>query len=295
MIAEFLSHHQDFHVIPVEYSDSFSPGETEWMTGKENVQGDVLKQLAGTARLWPHKVKGEGHFMAVLQREGELVIGEDEYKRAALFQQDHANNETLAISSRTDRPRERKGKSSLREELPGKSGKHGKSGKNASRQLAPRRGSADRQSDSISIDPFHRFIREQLRMRLSGYPVIYGNHVYMSSVPEDRLEQLKVIRPGWYMGQLKNDRFVPGHPLATALQTHEAARYVSLSAGDGEAVRYLKGETLSIPEERVVCQADAEAKGYVLVCIDGYSAGWCKWQAGMLKNEYPPGWRWTSV
>ena len=109
------------------------------------------------------------------------------------------------------------------------------------------------------------------------------------------MKQLKAIRPGWYMGQLKNERFVPGHPLATALQADEAARHVSLSSQDGEAVRYLKGETLSIPEERVTCRSGAEAKGYVLVCIDGYSAGWGKWQSGMLKNEYPPGWRWTSV
>lgn len=295
MIAEFLNNHQDFRLVPVEHSDYFSPGETKWLTGQGHVGDDVLIQLTGTARLWPHKVKGEGHFMAVLQREGELTSGDDESKRAALMLQDHSNDGTLAVSSRTDKPRERKGKLSLREEKMGQSGKNSKSSKSAARQQTSRRGSGDRQADYISIDPFYDFIREQLHGSLSGYPVLYGNHVYISSLPEDRLKQLKVIRPGWYMGQLKNERFVPGHPLATALHPEEAARYVSLSSEDGEAVRYLKGETLSISEERVVCRQGPEAKGYVLVCIDGYSAGWGKWQAGMLKNEYPAGWRWTSV
>jgi NOL1/NOP2/fmu family ribosome biogenesis protein len=35
------------------------------------------------------------------------------------------------------------------------------------------------------------------------------------------------------------------------------------------------------------------AKGYCLVCIEDHPIGWGKWHDGMLKNEYPPGWRWT--
>lgn len=290
MIAEFLNEHPDFCVVPVDHSEFFSPGETAWMSGQEKVKDDVLKQLSGTARLWPHKVRGEGHFMAVLQREGELDMREAEREQAPLFKPGGLINESLAISSRTEQSRERKGKTALREE---RSGKPGKYGKGATRQQASRRSVTDSQSGSIHL--FQAFIREQLDMELTGYPVIYGNHVYVSPLPEEQLKQLKVIRPGWYIGQLKNERFVPGHPLATALRADEAVRYVSLSSEDGEAVRYLKGETLSIPEERVICRSGAEAKGYVLVCIDGYSAGWGKWQAGILKNEYPAGWRWTSI
>lgn len=290
MIAEFLNEHSDFCVVPVDHSEFYSPGETAWMSGQEKVKDDVLKQLSGTARLWPHKVRGEGHFMAVLQREGELNMREAEREQAPLFKPGGLVNESLAISSRTEQSRERKGKTALREE---RSGKPGKYGKGATRQQASRRSVTDSQSGSIHL--LQAFIREQLDMELTGYLVVYGNHVYVSPLPEERLKQLKVIRPGWYMGQLKNERFVPGHPLATALRADEAVRYVSLSSEDGEAVRYLKGETLSIPEERVICRSGAEAKGYVLVCIDGYSAGWGKWQAGILKNEYPAGWRWTSI
>ena len=85
MIAEFLSEHPDFRVVPVEHSEFFSPGETDWMAGEGNVKDDLLKRLAGTARLWPHKVRGEGHFMAVLQRDGELDKREVEREQAPLF------------------------------------------------------------------------------------------------------------------------------------------------------------------------------------------------------------------
>lgn len=54
-----------------------------------------------------------------------------------------------------------------------------------------------------------------------------------------------------------------------------------------------EGETLSIPAERLSVKEGHAYKGYTLVCIDGFSAGWGKWQDGLLKNEYPAGWRWT--
>ncbi|MNE89878.1 hypothetical protein D3C80_1873350 [compost metagenome] len=95
------------------------------------------------------------------------------------------------------------------------------------------------------------------------------------------------------MGQLRSGRFIPGHPLATALRPAESLRSLSLDSANGEAVSYLKGETLSAPEQRLSVQPGSPSKGYVLVCIDGFSAGWGKWQDGMLKNEYPAWWRWT--
>ena len=84
------------------------------MAGEGNVKDDLLKQLAGTARLWPHKVRGEGHFMAVLQRDGELDKREVEREQAPLFNSGTMANESLAISSRAEHPRERQGKAAFR-------------------------------------------------------------------------------------------------------------------------------------------------------------------------------------
>ncbi|WP_277713987.1 methyltransferase RsmF C-terminal domain-like protein [Paenibacillus mucilaginosus] len=69
---------------------------------------------------------------------------------------------------------------------------------------------------------------------------------------------------------------------------------MNFTGGDPRAVRYLKGDTLELtPEELLRAHENVQTKGYTLVCIDGYPAGWAKWQDGLLKNEYPAGWRWT--
>lgn len=62
-VARFLEEHKDFVVEAVHHDFGISPGQPEWAGGKE--------ELRGTARLWPHKLRGEGHFVAVLRRKNE--------------------------------------------------------------------------------------------------------------------------------------------------------------------------------------------------------------------------------
>ena len=143
-------------------------------------------------------------------------------------------------------------------------------------------------------DLVQQFMRDHLTVELPGELVRYGQHVYLSPVGQERLTGLKVVRPGFFIGTLKKNRFEPSHPLATALHSYEVVRRIDLDSSSNEAIRYLKGETLSIPEERVKRSSGQVAvKGYVLISVDGYSVGWGKWLDGMLKNEYPAGWRWT--
>ena len=61
-ISTFLQEHPDFSVIPIG-SPYFSPGRPDWIA-------DPAAGLEGTARLWPHHLRGEGHFAAVLQKSG---------------------------------------------------------------------------------------------------------------------------------------------------------------------------------------------------------------------------------
>ena len=61
-VAAFLARHPDFSVETVLVPE-FSPGRPEWANGEAS--------LAGCLRLWPHRLRGEGHFAAVLRRAGE--------------------------------------------------------------------------------------------------------------------------------------------------------------------------------------------------------------------------------
>jgi NOL1/NOP2/sun family putative RNA methylase len=312
MIAEFLGAHPDFDVVPVPSEAGFAPGHPEWMS--EEVAA-AHPELRGTARLWPHLVEGEGHFIAVLQhRGGNAAAMEDHTESGDLTQREDKNDRALNIDAVYPR---KKQFLSVKEALtPSGQGRHatgepkrsgkgmdGKSGKgksarglggNKSRSGKENVKSAARSPQDV-LESYHQFVKEQLEVCLTGYTVVYGDRIYQSPLASHRLDGLKVVRPGWFMGTDKNGRFVPSHPLAVALRPSEAVRSINLSSSDAEAIRYLKGETLSIPVERMALRNEVQPKGYTLVCIDGYSAGWGKWQDGMLKNEYPTGWRWTSV
>lgn len=280
MIAEFLMHHPEFRIVPAKGAGLFAHGEAAWLKeyGNEfdSIPDDIWKQVEGTARLWPHLIEGEGHFLAVLQRDESMVDTTIADKSAA---------EEILLSSPADeeKPSRRKGKGRFERTA------------HVGRNKQPQKRSGQGESEVDLKSAFEDFISKNLSFRPGGSAVVFGNHLYQSPLPPGFLDGLKVIRPGWYMGESKNGRFIPGHPLATALHPHECNRVIQLSTETGEAVRYLKGETLEIAPERVTCQSGVPKKGYTLVCIDGYSAGWGKWQDGFMKNEYPAGWRWTSV
>lgn len=265
-ILEFLAGHPQFAAVPAGGAGSFAPG---------------FDGLPEAARLWPHKVKGEGHFMAVLRHDGSSAgQGEGGDADSALAVSVH--------SADSARPRAAKAAGGR-----GDGGRGGKGGRAPGKGGAARGREPQGSGEEAALAAYAGFCQEQLGWQPAGHPVLFGDHLYISPLPAAALDGLKTIRPGWYVGHVRSGRFIPGHPLATALQPSESCRSLSLSSGNGEAVSYLKGETLAIPERRLSVQPGSSLKGYVLVCIDGFSAGWGKWQDGMLKNEYPAGWRWT--
>lgn len=67
VISYFLNRHPDFELEEVTLYDGFSKGRPDWTLNGE-------KEVERTIRLWPHKLRGEGHFIAVLRKiEGTEV------------------------------------------------------------------------------------------------------------------------------------------------------------------------------------------------------------------------------
>lgn len=60
-VSDFLKAHPDFAVCPIRQTP-FSPGRPDYID-------DPAPGLADTFRLWPHKLKGEGHYFAVLVKQ----------------------------------------------------------------------------------------------------------------------------------------------------------------------------------------------------------------------------------
>jgi 16S rRNA C967 or C1407 C5-methylase (RsmB/RsmF family)/NOL1/NOP2/fmu family ribosome biogenesis protein len=63
-VAGFLAAHPDWELLEVPAYEGFTPGRPDWSP-------DGPPELARTVRLWPHHLRGEGHFIAKLAHPGE--------------------------------------------------------------------------------------------------------------------------------------------------------------------------------------------------------------------------------
>ena len=73
-MTRFLLRHPEFRIVEVKKADGMSAGVPEWAYFGEKM-GQVLPEIAQTIRLWPQHLNGEGHYLAVLEKEGTLRQG----------------------------------------------------------------------------------------------------------------------------------------------------------------------------------------------------------------------------
>lgn len=74
-INDFLNEHEEFELLPIGKEFGFADGNPNWVEGGR-------EELSYTKRLWPHKIKGEGHFLALLHKkevdENTVFVCEEE-------------------------------------------------------------------------------------------------------------------------------------------------------------------------------------------------------------------------
>lgn len=66
MISRFLRAHEDMKLLLIPLKDGMQHGRSYG-------QPEVVADIGKTVRLWPHKLKGEGHYTALLQKTGEAI------------------------------------------------------------------------------------------------------------------------------------------------------------------------------------------------------------------------------
>ena len=136
---------------------------------------------------------------------------------------------------------------------------------------------------SASQEIFSEFIRETL--------VTEWQHIFLPERFVEREGQLfyqpeqlpdfgkvNVLRPGWFIGEIKKGRFIPAHDLVLGLPAAAFSQVLSFSAEDTRLQSYLKGETLLY---------EYPGKGWIVIAVDNYPLGWCKKDGTILKNYYP--------
>ncbi|MCD8269696.1 MAG: RsmB/NOP family class I SAM-dependent RNA methyltransferase [Parabacteroides sp.] len=94
--------------------------------------------------------------------------------------------------------------------------------------------------------------------------------------------QLRIVTAGIRIGEIKGKDILPAHSLAVSTALNKKA-FTSVEVSWEDAVKYLKKETLLLPEET--------KKGYVLVYYHGFQLGFVKHLGNRANNLYPQEWR----
>ncbi|TJY41371.1 rRNA cytosine-C5-methyltransferase [Cohnella pontilimi] len=250
-IAKFIAAFPEFEVVAPAFPESwgFAPGRPDWLIEdeKRGLSEERAASLAGAVRLWPHRVRGEGHFAVLLERRRS--------------------------DSDAGAPQQVQQMRGL------------EAGERKSRKAAHNRVQI---SEADVLDKFEQFRADQLpHWHPPGKLLVRGTMLYAQPEPLPMLDGLHVIRPGWLLGTATKHRFEPSQALAMGLACGQAVRLLQLASDSSDSLRYLKGETLQ-PQSGA-----PEGKGWTLVCMGGFPAGWGRWDGTTLKNERLPGWRWV--
>ncbi len=72
-VSAFIHAHEDYIIEETDCCEAFSQGQPGWTD-------HPAAGIEHTMRLWPHKLKGEGHYIARLRRKGELPYKEGDQK-----------------------------------------------------------------------------------------------------------------------------------------------------------------------------------------------------------------------
>lgn len=63
-VSAFLHTHEEYYIEETDLEDIFSPGRGDWVDAP-------AAGIEHTLRLWPHLIRGEGHYVARLRRRGQ--------------------------------------------------------------------------------------------------------------------------------------------------------------------------------------------------------------------------------
>ncbi|WP_026526556.1 RsmB/NOP family class I SAM-dependent RNA methyltransferase [Butyrivibrio sp. VCD2006] len=227
----------------------------------ENIDKDLLDSSLSkcSVRLWPHRISGEGHFLAAFEKAGDITLNKGLYgingKLKTVNSDDIKSfiefaNEFLVDVSFAEETAKRSDDSKG-----DKKNKSGKKGQRGAKSLV------------------------RIEGVFSGTPFMFGEQLYLAPEGMPGINGLSVMRPGLHLGTIKNGRFEPSHALALTLSKENVKLTYELSE---KSMQFIGGMSFR--------EADMQ-NGWYLVTTAGYSLGWAKYAGGIFKNHYPKGLR----
>ena len=214
-------------------------------------------------RFWPHKVDGEGHFVAKLVRRGGVNEFDSDYEVC-----EENCNKVEDTGLKDDRKT-----------------KKNKNNKNRKNETKP---ALTKENMKLLSEFLDETVSEDMAAWIKNARlVMFGEQLYRLPDMEVDIKGLKVQRAGLHVGEFKKQRFEPSHSLALALKQSDAQNVVKLTCDDPQTTGFFNGQSVMLSNG----QAAECKKGWALVCVDGYPAGWGKVNGAQVKNHYPKGLR----
>lgn len=301
-IASLLQEYPEMQLVELPWYEGFAHGRPELANGNP--------ELTKCVRIFPHRMAGEGHFLALLYKkkdgEADTELRLSEMMEGQLSDSASVENRQMEISITTlqqntsgenfveqseqeaqdiNKKRKRKTRDVDNLNLNGKP--RGKDKNSARDRLTLGGKKSGVQSDEAVLEEFLQDIAPEAGYTFADMDIRNGHVYYIQNrVPAGR--GIPFLRNGLYFGELRKGRFEPSQSLAMALRASDYASVLDFPQADERVRRYLGGETIDV--EDLPC---ARKKGWQLVCVDGYPLGWGKLVNGTLKNKYHPGWRMT--
>jgi NOL1/NOP2/fmu family ribosome biogenesis protein len=200
-VARFLTANPGWELLQVPLHQGFAPGRRDWAPGGP-------PELTRTVRLWPHHLRGEGHFIAKLVRpQGPPTAPgtPTPQARGNPTRRDRAPRR----GSLAEPGRERRGLSTAPRDVAG-----------AWREFV---------AEALEGDP--------------GDVTVVGERAYVVPDLEVAGAGVRLVRPGLLVGRARPGRFEPAHALGMAAGVVTARRVREVD--DDEAAAFVRGETLA--------------------------------------------------
>lgn len=279
-----LDEYPDMHVVPaISQEDERFKGFVHADAGLV----DGPEEINNALRLYPHRIKGEGHFVALLRKadaEGQAAEADAASEDSTAVSAGAASADSTAVNA---------GAAFADSTAVSASAAFADSRTAAISDLQEYEdihGSCTNFYDEhirklhkdISQEAFDFF--ESLRFTIPAERLfVKEDRIYLLPEGIPNISGLRILRSGLLLGEMKKQRFEPSQALACALKMRDYDNVYNLEPDDPAAVSFLKCETLILP--------DYIKDGYVLVCVAGFPMGWGKNAGGKFKNKYLPGWR----
>ena len=274
-ITHLLKERPDMEVIPMEDYEGFAEGLTSY-------RGEVFDESCKLCRrIWPHKMSGEGHFMALLHKKNGIEPEVEQDEQAVIMQNINylqtENSGDLGISEIS----QQSGKKAFKKSKKVKKKQQTETQRSAWWEKC--KGLSKEQK--AAAEDFFSHVNLAYDV---GRIDVRGDNLYYLPEPGYDGRGLHFLRNGLFMGEFKKKRFEPSQPFALALRAQDFDQVLDFPADDERLSRYLRGETLDVSD---LIAGEKKRKGWQLVMVAGHPLGFGKLVNNNLKNKYPAGWR----